>query len=386
MKYAIRSSIPFLFAFLFFSVGRAADGDEGARTKSFTVAKGGNLEVSTGVGDIQINPWDKNEVRVSVEGIDDEDLDRLKMTQSDNSIHVSYRPKWRYNGGGDVRFEIDVPSQFNVDLKTSGGSLEVSGTLTGKLTGTTAGGDIKLKNIVGPVEMSTSGGNIEAGDIKGDGYLKTSGGDIQLGTVSGEVDVSTSGGEIRVDKVGKALTARTSGGDIEVGDVGGEARVSTAGGDIKMGRVSGRVDMSTAGGGIDLKGATGTVSARTAGGDIRIKDVSGSIDAKTAGGEVDAELIPSGRGESQLESAGGMIRLAIPENAKATIEARIRIEDRWGRGSDRYKIRSDFKADSYEKDEDAGEIRAVYKLNGGGDTVSLETVNSDIEIKKLSGH
>jgi hypothetical protein len=52
---------------------------------------------------------------------------------------------------------------------------------------------------------------------------------------------------------------------------------------------------------------------------------------------------------------------------------------------ERYQVRSDFKADSYESDKAGAEIRAVYKLNGGGDRVILQTVNSDIHIRKLSG-
>ena len=359
--------------------------ERGVRSKSFSVSKGGSLEVSTSVGDIRMSPWEKNEVFVEVDGIDEEDLDRLKMTQNGNAVRVSFRPKW--GDYGDVHFEINVPSQFDIDLKTSGGNLEFTGNMSGKINGSTAGGDIRLKgNIGGTVDMSTSGGNVEVKNITGDGFLKTSGGDIRIGTVNGELEASTSGGDIDVESVGKSLNAKTSGGDIRVGNVGGEAKVSTAGGDIKMGKVSGKASMSTAGGDIELKGASGTVTAKTAGGDIRIENVTGTIEAKTAGGEVEAELIPSGKGSSRLTSAGGNIKLSVPENARATIEARIQIQDRWRKYKEKYKIHSnDFKADSYEIDEDEEEIRATYKLNGGGETIFLETVNADIEIKKMRG-
>ena len=73
----------------------------------------------------------------------------------------------------------------------------------------------------------------------------------------------------------------------------------------------------------------------------------------------------------------------LPENAKATIEARIRIHGWWGESDDEYKIYSDFKSESYEKDKDSDEIRATYVLNGGGETISLQTVNANIEIRKL---
>jgi hypothetical protein len=182
--------------------------------------------------------------------------------------------------------------------------------------------------------------------------------------------------------VSKTLEAKTAGGDIVIGDVGGEARVSTSGGDVNVGKVSGRATLSTAGGDIDLKGASGKVSARTSGGDVKLQNITGSIDAKTSGGEVEAELIPSGKGGSRLSSSGGDVRLYIDENSKTTIEATIRL-DGWGWKKSRYVVKSEFPKETYETDEEAGEIRAVYKLNGGGELVELSTSNSNIEIHKL---
>ena len=120
---------------------------------------------------------------------------------------------------------------------------------------------------------------------------------------------------------------------------------------------------------------------------MRLENVSGSIDASTSGGEIEAELFPSGTGRSKLSSSGGTVKLSIPENAKATIEATIHFGNSWGnwfgRGKDKYSVKSDFKADTYEKDEDAGEIRAVYTINGGGSEIELNTSGSDIIIRKL---
>lgn len=358
--------------------------DQGERTKSFTVSKGGTIEVSVGVGDIRLVPWNKNEVYVKATGIDEDEMDRLKMTQSGNTVRVSYRPRGGWSHG-NVEFEINVPEEFNTDIGTSGGDIEISGTMNGKIKGSTSGGEIKLKNVGGTVDMSTSGGDVRVGDISGDGELRTSGGDISIGKVNGELDVNTSGGSITVSSVGKSLRARTAGGDIEIGDVGGEANVSTAGGNIEMGKVSGKASMSTAGGDIVLKGASGTVKASTSGGDVRLENISGSITASTAGGEVEAELNPASNSKSKLSSAGGVVKIAVPENAKVTIEATIRYDGwgSWGKKKDRYAVKSDFKADSYEKDDDSGEIRAVYTINGGGARVELSTSSADIEIRKM---
>jgi DUF4097 and DUF4098 domain-containing protein YvlB len=371
-----------------------------SRSKSFNVSKGGTIEVSTSVGDIKIAPWDKNEVYVRVEGLDEEDLSKVKMTQSGNVVRVSYRSQWD-DHNSHVRFDVSVPAQFNIDINTSGGDLEVRGGITGKVDGSTSGGDIKLNEVYGgPVEVSTSGGDVVVNKMECDGNLKTSGGDIRVGKIVGSLSVHTSGGDIQIESVTKSLDAKTAGGDIRVGNTGGEAHISTSGGDINIGdvgseasvstsggnitvgKVTGKVTMNTAGGDIDLKGANGRVIAKTSGGDLNLQNVVGSIEGKTSGGEIEAKLTPSGKGKTKLNSAGGDVRLYIDETAKVTIEATIRLNG-WGWKKSRYVVKSEFPKETYETDEEGGEIRAVYKLNGGGELVELGTSNSNIEIHKL---
>lgn len=398
MKTYYRLFVIALVLCLTIDVARARD--EGTRSKSFTVSKGGTIDVSTSIGNIYISTWEKNEVSVTIEGLDEEDLDKVKMKQEGNTVRVSYRSRWN-SWSGHVSFNIIVPSQFDVDINTSGGNLEIKGKLTGKVDGSTSGGDIKLGSIIGgPVDVSTSGGNIRTERIGGDGNLKTSGGDIHVGAVSGSLYANTSGGNIEIETVAKSLDVKTSGGNIRIGNTGGEAQistsggninvgdignganVSTSGGDIGIGKAKGKITLVTAGGDIELKGANGRVVAKTSGGDLNLQGVTGSIDGKTSGGEVEAQLIPSGKENTKLSSSGGDVRLYIDENAKATIEATIRLQG-WGFHKDRYVVKSDFPKESYETDEDGGEIRAVYKLNGGGELIELTTVNSDIEIHRL---
>lgn len=352
-----------------------------ARTQSFSVNKGDTLQVSVESGDIWISGWDKNEVNISAEGIDPEDMDSLSMTQSGNVVRVHFSNS--HGWSSRVRFDIQVPSQFDMNLRTSGGDIRLQGGLTGSITGGTSGGDIRMGDITGRLEMRTSGGDISAGKVEGDAILQTSGGDIEVQSISSQVDLNTSGGDIHVGNVGKSLKASTAGGDIVVGDVGGEANVSTAGGDIQVGKVSGSATMKTAGGDIILSGASGVVMAKTAGGDLQLKNVTGSVQGETAGGDVHAEIRPSGKGSSRLSTAGGDVTLLIPEDAKTTIDARIRVRGNWKSSKEDYSIMSDFKSSKYETDEDAHEIRGSYVLNGGGEVINLDTVNGDIYIRKL---
>ncbi len=349
-------------------------------TKSFTVSKGGTLDMSIDGGDIRITTWEKNEVAVRVESFLDEDQEsEIKMSQQGNTIRITDRNSW----GDGGRFEISIPSQFNLRLETSNGDISVRGKLTGNIEGETSAGNLTLGDVEGTVDMRTSGGDVRAGRIIGKASLSTSGGEVEVLSSTDELDLRSSGGDIRVGNVGKSLHAKTAGGDVVIGDVGGEAIASTAGGNVKVGKVSGRATLNTAGGDIELSGGNGTIKASTSGGNVLLMNLSGSVEAKTAGGDIHAELTPSGKGRSRLATASGMIKLYVPENAKATIEARIRVQGWWRSHKEEYSIRSDFKEESSTRDNDEQEIRAKYTLNGGGETITLETVNSDIEIRKL---
>jgi DUF4097 and DUF4098 domain-containing protein YvlB len=367
------------FAVLILTLLCASPAAQSRVSRSFQVGAGGSLTVTAGLGDILISSGARNQVSVDVDGLDEAEAGQLSIEQSGNGVHVDYRPT-RGSRRRAVVFRIQVPDQFNLNLRTAGGDISVEGSLTGNIDATTSGGDIRLGDVNGKIQAKTAGGDIQAGTVRGDAKLGTSGGDINLRNADGVVEVSTSGGDIILGDVGRTLTAKTAGGDIRIGNVGGEANVTTAGGDVRVGVVSGSASLKTAGGDIECRGASGQVTARTAGGSLRLMDITGSVDASTAGGDVHAELNPGGNGTSRLSSSGGNVRLALPESARAVVNARIRLQRGWGGRTRDYQINSDFRAQDQQIDEANNEIRAVYILNGGGERIDVETVNGNINI------
>lgn len=355
--------------------------EKGVRSRTFQVNKGGRLHVTIRLGDIVIDPWDKNEVAVSVEGIHDEYLDLLKMSRSADTIHVDFQPLGNIRGGRG-RFSIRIPVDFDADLRTRNGALTFTGAIRGEVTGQTSNGAIRVDHISGTVEMSTASGAIKVGTLQGNGRFSTSRGDIEVGTGEGDLELNTSSGDVLVARTEKRLTVHTSAGSIDIGYVGGDAKVSTGGGNIQVKKVSGDAWLKTSGGDIELKSVGGTIEATTLGGDIRLGDATGSIRAKTADGSIIARFIPIGKGESSLKAANGAIFLAIPADARATISALIRMEGRSAPRRLKYEVRSDFSTHQFKKDGD-DELTETFLLNGGGERIFLETVNSNIEIRKM---
>jgi Toastrack DUF4097 len=348
--------------------------------KNFLANAGENLQISVDPGNISIEAWNKNEVNIEVVSRKKYKIENLVAEKKGSTIKFELELDDGWNNS--VTVKVKAPSNFNFELESTGGNINIEDAITGKLYAETAGGNVSFSDVKGKVSVNTSGGNISGENVEGDVGLHTNGGNISLGNVkSGKSDIDTYGGNISVGNVASDLSAKTHGGNLSVGNVGGNANVFTYGGHISMDKVTGSASMETYGGHLSLDGASGVVVAKTMGGHISLEDITGSIDASTKGGHVTAELDPKPNTSSSLETSGGHMTLNIPATAKATIEVFIEnddIEDE----DPKEILESDFPSSKFDVKRDDGEIRATYVLNGGGAKVSLNCTGGEVKIKK----
>lgn len=265
----------FTFALVLF-LATAANAATDTIRRGFNVAGNGTLYLDAGVGAITIVTGGTGvafEVIRKAHGIkDDEQLrdHRITFRQEGNDVHVEsdFERSWdRWFNNYDVEWNIRVPADYSLDVKTSGGSID-------------------LADIGGNVEARTSGGSIKTGMLKGPANLKTSGGSISIGGARTNV------------------TAHTSGGGIKVGDASGPVEVKTSGGSITITR------------------AEGDVIARTSGGAIRIEDASGAVNASTSGGSIHARLSRQPRGDSRLTTSGGGVYVTLANGVAVELDAK----------------------------------------------------------------
>ena len=310
----LRTRIALAIAFAATSL-LAATGEPVHRT--FNVSPGGTLTVDADVGDIRVSAGSGNTVTVDVtQSSRSSRFMDVTADQQGNNVVVRGKfegSRWlNFNFNGDAKFVVSVPTNYNVDLSTSGGDIKVTD-LGGEAHVKTSGGGIALGNMGGPVVARTSGGDITLDGARGTAELHTSGGGIRIGDVTGNIDAKTSGGSIEVRRAGGDLYARSSGGGISIDDANGTVDVETSGGSIRA-RLSRqpRADsrLATSGGGITLQIAP---------------SVSVDLDAHTSGGDVDTEVpvtllgrqsesriegkVNGGGPKLMLRSSGGDIRI-----------------------------------------------------------------------------
>jgi len=231
--------------------------------KNFNVTPGNNLMVELSGGDVKVTYWDKSEVNVKIYG-NENAFDKIdfSLDEKNGTVEVFGKKKssvssWFSNI--NVKVEIKVPSEFNLDINTSGG-------------------DIRCGGINGMAQLNTSGGDIWADKFSGNLEASTSGGDVYLFCSDASIEAETSGGDIKLEYTGenKGIDLSTSGGDIMIklpNDFKAALDLSTSGGDVScsmnMSNVKKSYESSLKG---DLNGGGKKLIAQTSGGDITVME------------------------------------------------------------------------------------------------------------------
>lgn len=182
--------------------------------KTFPLRPGAQVRLTNINGGVTFEAWDRNEVRVEAEKqvrARDSDAARKVMAQihvdvapDSSGLRIDTRmPKRGEAGGGfwdslfgddvnyGVTYTVHVPRRVAVDIQSSNGGIEVTGT-------------------------------------QGDAHLRTSNGGLSVRNVEGDMELKTSNGAITVSRSAGALTAKTTNGAIqaELTDVPSNADLS----------------------------------------------------------------------------------------------------------------------------------------------------------------
>lgn len=252
--------------------------------RTFTVSPGGTLVVDADAASIRVTGHDSNQLIVHMKAKGTEEtLERMTLdaVQNADGVTVTFRratkDRW-FNWGswdGDHAIEVTVPRRYDLNLRTSGGGIELHDT-QGTATARTSGGGITAKNLEGAVELRTSGGGISVDGLRGELDAATSGGSVRLMNIDGKMKGHTSGGSVRASLLGsnRGVQLTTSGGSIELTlprNVAGDLTAVTSGGGIdtdlpvtttvaKDNQLRGTVN-----------GGGPPIEARTSGGSIRLR-------------------------------------------------------------------------------------------------------------------
>jgi TonB family protein len=231
----------------------------------------------------------------------------------------------------------------------------------------TQGGHIMLKDVAGDLDAYTAGGHILAGVIDGNARLHTGGGHIRAAKIKGTARLETDGGNIAVGEAGAFVTVRTAGGQIDFGEVHGSVHAETGGGGIRVISVAGPLEVASSGGSICLTRVASRVHAETG---------EGTITAWINPDETATARVVRLSGPSQLASHTGDIVVFLPRNIAMTIDATV---DNGGLG----RIQADPSLPLNIQAQPNGPVHVMAALNGGGALLKLHTIAGKIQLQYL---
>jgi DUF4097 and DUF4098 domain-containing protein YvlB len=134
---------------------------------------------------------------------------------------------------------------------------------------------------------------------------------------------------------------------------------------------SAKFALETVNGSVKVNGAVAGLKAETTNGSVEGRDLTGSVEATTTNGSVRIQMASLGAGGLSLETTNGSIDLKLPGDAKATVSARcvngaISLVDL-----------------PFEKTSEASRKKLEGRVNGGGPSITAETVNGGVRIGRV---
>ena len=195
--------------------------------KNVEFVKGGDISVRLPNGNIYVQTWNKNNVDVhaditihsSSKNEAEEFLQEMEIVirRHDDRLEIYVdKPKtdgfdvldWFFGNRGlrsSINFNIKVPKESNVELKSINGSIEIS-ELQGRARLKTTNGRIVAETMYGELEAETTNGSISAdmnvNELRDHVQLSTVNGSLHLtvpSSIAADVDISTVNGSINTD-------------------------------------------------------------------------------------------------------------------------------------------------------------------------------------------
>jgi DUF4097 and DUF4098 domain-containing protein YvlB len=164
-------------------------------TVAVTSATNLTLDLRTG-GSVRITGGGDKVVRVRVTEGGRVCADcRVELEQTSAGIQLRSHRTALNAAPAQLRFEIEVPNHFNLDLASAGGEVEIEG-VDGEIKGQTQSGALNLRRLSGAVDLQTMRGDVTMRESYVSGRVRTMGGKVLLEDVTGTVDGSSQDGKV----------------------------------------------------------------------------------------------------------------------------------------------------------------------------------------------
>jgi DUF4097 and DUF4098 domain-containing protein YvlB len=321
-------------------------------------AKNGTLRVLSDRGDVTVNAWDENRIKIDVSkkvrAQSQDEANKVdgqtKPTISVDGNVVTVNANTSAGGSANVSsdLEIWVPRALAADVAGRRGDINVAGR-KGNVKVSSSRGDITVDDVTGNVDIDQRKGDIHVNKITGDVATNARAGDTTISEVSGSLRMEGEYfGGISLSKISKAIKLRTSRTDMELAGLNGD--LSMDGSDLRANSLAGPMKVLT--------------HAK----DIHLDDLSGDLRVENSNGTV--EVHSTKLGTIEIDNRKGDVQLVVPEKASFLADFKTHNGD----------INSDFSG--LKVTSEHNDSSASGSVGGGGSKIQISNEHGNIEIRK----
>ena len=293
--------------------------------ESVPASPGETVEVEIDFGDglrpdpgfVQLSSYKGDEVRARVDttGWGSWDVE-VTLERRAGRVRLDVRARgtttWMF-GGPNIRIDVSVPEDVNVDVVSWGGNVRIED-LVGGVRATLHDADIRVRGVDGRVKLNLEdSASAEVEEVRGDFEASADSGSIRAGWIQGRAEVRAGNGSVVLERVDGPITVKSLDGDIELNEVVGPVAARSDRGSVTIG-------FSDEPGGI-VETELGDVA-------VTLPEKSGAaLDARTGDGTVD---VATGEwsGERGPKHARGTIGAGGPRLVVRSARGGIRVSQR----------------------------------------------------------
>jgi beta-lactamase regulating signal transducer with metallopeptidase domain len=329
--------------------------ETGKLSQAFNVEPGDKLAVKVDYGNVHVKTWDKNVAMVSVtqKGLNELknpvavkeyfEHHHININKDEHAVIINSTTDSGYSLPNSVKidFNIVVPQKFEAEIKTGDGNAEIAN-VEGKVDIATGDGNILAEKINGSLKVASGDGNIAASECTDAIYAKSGNGTMSFAKIDGPIDAQDGDGVVAVEACKGGLKIRDGDGIVDIARfMGPSINAATGSGNILAG-IDGPLKGESA-----LKSGSGNIVLNVP------AQAALNIVAITGSGKIGADL-PGDDGNLHLANANPQTTAVGPEPVVPELP----------------------------RPQANGADTQIWKLNGGGTSITLTTGSGNIDLQK----
>jgi DUF4097 and DUF4098 domain-containing protein YvlB len=321
---------------------------------------GSSVQVVSDHGDINLNSWDENKIKIVVHKrvVSDSEDSAKKANESTRPVVTTATSLITINANTAGAGQTRVASDLDIYLPASA-AVDIS----------SRHGDVVVHTRAGNVKVASTHGDITVQDVKGDASLLARRGSVRAEDVTGDLTVEGRLSEGTFNNIGGSFHLNGDVfGSMKLGKVGKSVQFTSSRTDMHFGKLDGQLTLDS--GDMRASQLAGPFSVVTRSKDIHLDDVAGDVRVEDTNGEVEIQVTKLPLGNIDVQNRNGQVRVTVPSKAMFQIEAKTRRGD----------IESEF--NEVKVDTSHGESTGSGSVGSGGARIQINNEHGGIAIRK----